>query len=437
MRIDVTGSNIKRIDGEGPAPVEIITREQISKTGATSINELLRFIPAIDVFDQGELASNSPAGSGTGQIRLRGLSETATLVLLNGRRLPVNALYDSGAGAAVDINMIPVSLVERIEILKDGGSAIYGADALAGVINIITRKNYSGIETAARYGISSEGDGEEWGVTLAGGFGDLDKDGYNLMASFDYFKRDPIYRKDRDISKSVDFRRFGAGDYRSSFSPYGNLLDDDFAFTGEQVRPCPPENLTNSRCRYDFNASLLTAYNGADRWSGMLIGSAKVGKDVARRSAEDTLRRIRSRTTFHLGGTVLHRSVHAGRPADDRPQVDALRRQRVSRRDDQVVRLGHRGGLRREQGHQQRQELLQRGPLVPGTRGWTDRRDGGHQRPGAGGEFEGHAEARRQVVGGLLRLPCARMPGTCLPARSAGRWEALSGARSSKTRPTN
>ena len=295
MRIDVTGSNIKRIDGEGPAPVEIITREQISKTGATSINELLKFIPAIDVFDQGELASNSPAGSGTGQIRMRGLSETATLVLLNGRRLPVNALYDSsGAGAAVDINMIPVSLVERIEILKDGGSAIYGADALAGVINIITRKNYTGIETALRYGISSEGDGEEWGVTLAGGFGDLDKDGYNLMASFDYFKRDPIYRKDRDISKSVDFRRFGAGDYRSSFSPYGNLVDDDFAFTGEQVKPCPPENLTNGRCRYDFNASLLTAYNGADRWSGMLIGSAKVGKDMVARGqliyseAEDT-----------------------------------------------------------------------------------------------------------------------------------------------------
>ncbi len=282
-------------------------------------------------------------------------------------------------------------------------------------------------------------------MTLAGGFGDLDKDGYNLMASFDYFKRDPIYRKDRDISKSVDFRRFGAGDYRSSFSPYGNLLDDDFAFTGAQVKPCPPENLTNSRCRYDFNASLLTAYNGADRWSGMLIGSAKVGKDMVARGqliyseAEDTFEAHPVPDYFdHLGGTVLHRSVHAGRPADTDRKSTLFDGNASPRRDDQVVRLGHRGGLRREQGHQQRQELLQRGPLVPGTRVWSDRRDGGHQRPGAGGELEGHAEARRQVVGGLLRLPCARRClDTCQPARSVGRWEALSGARSSKTRPTN
>ena len=86
------------------------------------------------------------------------------LVLLNGRRLPVNALYDAtGAGAAVDVNMIPLSAIERIEILKDGGSAIYGADAVAGVVNFITRKDFQGIEITGRYGISGHGDGEEQG----------------------------------------------------------------------------------------------------------------------------------------------------------------------------------------------------------------------------------------------------------------------------------
>ena len=284
MRVDVTGSNIKRAQSEGPAPVDVITREEIARTGVTNVNELLKYIPSIDIFDQGELASNSPAGSGTGQIRMRGLSETNTLVLLNGRRLPVNAIYDSsGAGAAVDINMIPISLIERVEVLKDGGSAIYGADAVAGVINIITRRDYSGVEGSVRYGISSEGDGEEWGATLTGGWGNMDKDGWNIMASFDYFKRDPIYRKDRDISKSVDFRRFGGPDARSSFSPFGNLIDADGFFTGATVKPCPPELYNGGRCRYDFNTDLLTAYNGADRWSTMFLGSAKVGSNMIAR----------------------------------------------------------------------------------------------------------------------------------------------------------
>src|SRR3982750_82341 len=156
-KVDVTGSNIKRVEGEGALPVEIITREEIQRTGARTVNELLRYIPTIDIYDQGEIASNSPSGSGTATIRMRGLAETNTLVLLNGRRLPVNALYDSsGAGAAVDVNMIPISAIERVEILKDGGSAIYGADAVAGVVNFITRKDFQGIEVTGRYGISSE-----------------------------------------------------------------------------------------------------------------------------------------------------------------------------------------------------------------------------------------------------------------------------------------
>lgn len=286
IRVDVTGSNIKRTDVEGPAPVDIVTREMIQRSGVTTVNELLKYIPSIDIFDQGELSSNSPAGSGTGNIQMRGLSETNTLVLLNGRRLPVNAIYDSsGAGAAVDINMIPIAAIERVEILKDGGSAIYGADAVAGVVNFITRKDYRGVEASVRYGITERDDGEEWGATLTAGGGNLNKDGFNVMGTLDVFKRDPILRKDRDISRSVDFRRFGGPDARSGFAPEGNILDPNtFTPVGRSFRPCPPERTAaNGTCRYDFNASLLTAYNGADRWSGMLLGSAKVGADMIAR----------------------------------------------------------------------------------------------------------------------------------------------------------
>ncbi len=282
IKVDVTGTNIKRVEGENSIPVEIMTREDIKKTGATSVNELLRFIPSIDIYDQGEIASNSPSGSGTATIRMRGLSETNTLVLLNGRRLPVNALYDaSGAGAAVDTNMIPISAIERVEVLKDGGSAIYGADAVAGVVNFITRKDFNGIDVDAHYGIAERGDAQEWGVNLTGGFGNYDKDGFNVLATLDVFKRDPIYRKDRDISKSVDFRRFGGADGRSGFAPQGNYVDPETgAYTGGSVQPCPPANLSGIVCRYDFNQSLLTSYNGADRWAGMVVGSLRVTKDI-------------------------------------------------------------------------------------------------------------------------------------------------------------
>lgn len=282
QKIEVTGSSIKRVSAEGPAPVEVITRKEIERTGATSTNELLKSLSSIDIFDQGELASNSPSGSGTSNIQIRGLSETDVLVLLNGRRLPVNPLHDgSGAGAAVDINMIPISAIERVEILKDGGSAIYGADAVAGVINFITKKNYQAVDLRARYGTSSRSDGEEKSAGVTAGFGDFDTQGFNVLAAFDIFKRDPIYRKDRDISKSVDFRGQGGSDGRSSFSPYGNILNAaGTGFTGETVRPCPPEQLGGGRCRYDFNASLLTAYNGADRMGGLLMGSVKVTDDI-------------------------------------------------------------------------------------------------------------------------------------------------------------
>ncbi len=280
QRVEVTGSAIKRTQVEGPAPLEIIKKQEIERTGATTINELLKSIPTVDIFDQGELTSNSPSGSGTANVRMRNLAESNVLVLLNGRRLPVNGLYDgSGAGAAVDVNMIPLSAIERVEILKDGASAIYGADAVAGVINFITKKDYQGIEVNAGYGSTSKHDGVEQKVGFTAGFGDLNSDHYNVLLAVDYFRRTPILRKNREISKSVDFRRLGGSDGRSVFAPEGNLLDADFEFTGATVLPCPPDKL-NDVCRYDFNSSLLTAYNGADRLSTMLLGSFKVSERI-------------------------------------------------------------------------------------------------------------------------------------------------------------
>jgi len=278
QRVEVTGSAIKRTTVEGPSPVEVVTRKEIERSGATSVNELLHSIPSIDIFDQGELASNSPAGSGTASIRMRGLGESNVLVLLNGRRLPVNALYDSsGAGAAFDINSLPIGAIDRIEILKDGGSAIYGADAVAGVVNFITKTDYQGIEATASYGSSSRSDGKEKRFGLSAGFGDLTKDRFNVLLGLDVFKRDPILRKDRDLSSSADFRSIGGKDGRSGFSPYGNIYDPSTGGYAGPYTPCPAGSLDpDNVCRYDFNKSLLSAYNGADRVSGLAIATVQI-----------------------------------------------------------------------------------------------------------------------------------------------------------------
>lgn len=282
-RVEVVGSAIKRTNAEGVSPVEVLSRKQIERTGATSVNELLRSIPSIDIFDQGELASNSPAGSGTANIAMRGLSSSEVLVLVNGRRMPVNALYDSsGAGAAFDINSLPIGAIERVEILKDGGSALYGADAIAGVINFVTKTDYQGIEAAGSWGRSSRGDGTEKRASLAAGFGDLSTDRFNVLVGLDVLKRDPILRKDRPLSNSVNFTALGGNDARSSFAPTGNVVNPANGANVMPYKECAPDDISkkDGLCKYDFNKSLLTAYNGADRVSAMGVASFQINPDT-------------------------------------------------------------------------------------------------------------------------------------------------------------
>jgi iron complex outermembrane receptor protein len=137
-RIEVTGSNIKRVDTETVAPVQVITREEIEKSGKTTIADVLRDLPANQGNSYNETFTNSfsPGASG---ISLRGLGLKATLTLVNGRRMASYGFAQNLQDTYVDLNSIPTSAVERVEILKDGASAIYGADAVAGVVNIISR----------------------------------------------------------------------------------------------------------------------------------------------------------------------------------------------------------------------------------------------------------------------------------------------------------
>ena len=206
-RVEITGSNIKRLDAETVAPVEVITREQIQRTGQPTVADVLRNIPA-NSGSFGESFSNSFAPGAAG-ISLRGLGQKTTLVLINGRRTSGYGFAQNLQDTFVDLNSIPSAAVERIDILKDGASAIYGSDAIAGVVNVILRKDYRGFEASASLG-QSEGKGDAR-ATLTGGAGDLGADKYNVFATLDVYKRDELMMSDTKFGASRDMRGRYAG----------------------------------------------------------------------------------------------------------------------------------------------------------------------------------------------------------------------------------
>ena len=195
-RVEITGSSIKRIDVEGALPVQTISKDEISKGGFTSTEQLLQSITAAS--SMGGTANATGAGSSTyglATVSLRGLGEERTLVLVNGRRLAIFA----GAGvAAVNVNVIPLAAVERVEVLKDGASGVYGSDAIAGVVNFILSKDYQGFELNASTGTPTRsGGGQNHSVSVVGGFGNLQSDRFNVTFSASLEKDFPIFAKDR------------------------------------------------------------------------------------------------------------------------------------------------------------------------------------------------------------------------------------------------
>ncbi len=204
-RVEVTGSSIKRIDAETALPVQVITREDINRSGAQNTEDLLKTISAANtVLGLTTSQAVGAATSGVSTVSLRGLGSKRTLVLVNGRRVtPFGGVAGGGGGASVDVNSIPVTAIERIEVLKDGASAVYGSDAVAGVINFILRSDYRGAEFSASYGQTTHsGDGESSKAGALVGFGDLNTDRFNVMINASYEKEKAIYGAQRNFARS-------------------------------------------------------------------------------------------------------------------------------------------------------------------------------------------------------------------------------------------
>ncbi|MGD8862892.1 MAG: TonB-dependent receptor [Myxococcales bacterium] len=196
--IVVTGSRVKRTTYSLPSSVQVISREDLEMSGADNMADVVKYLA---INSGSNFNSNvSTAAAGTAQFNLRGLGLNSTLVLLNGRRLVQSAAVSTNGNNFVDVNSIPLQMVERIEVLKGGASAIYGSDAVAGVINIITRKNMNGFEAQVGGLTTDDFDQDEWDVSLsAGAQGERTRVNGTVM----YFERNPLAAKDRQFTQDA------------------------------------------------------------------------------------------------------------------------------------------------------------------------------------------------------------------------------------------
>lgn len=198
QRVEVTGSAIKRIAAEGALPIQVLSQETIAKSGATNVAELIQALPAMQGFTISSIAAGTNSG-GRVTASIHDIGESYTLVLLNGRRLA-----PQGSGSTVNLQAIPMSAVERVEILTDGASALYGSDAIAGVVNFILKRNQQGGDIEANYNTPTTGRaGASKYVSASYGFGDLGVQGYNVLMAYRHDDQSQLKAVDRDFAKSA------------------------------------------------------------------------------------------------------------------------------------------------------------------------------------------------------------------------------------------
>jgi iron complex outermembrane receptor protein len=252
IKVEVTGSNIPRLEGEGSVPLQIITRDDIDRSGATTTMELLDLISANNSLGQVSLPIVIGATTFSNQTAsLRGLGGSSTLVLVNGKRLGV---FSGGISGTEGTNLatIPVSAIQRVEVLLDGASAIYGADAVAGVINFIMKEDYQGAEATLWGGTPTQGShGREWNISATAGYGDLAKDKWNVYGNFFYQEQRPFYDIDRGYSNSSYIPSIGLNSTSGQTFP-GYISTGGI---GSLTFPnCAPSVAIGTRCRYDPNS---------------------------------------------------------------------------------------------------------------------------------------------------------------------------------------
>jgi len=264
QRVEVTGSSIKRLVSETATPLSVLRAEDFARQGLTTAQEVLSRLPANgSMMGSGNAIGGNTSGLPTGgqaSADLRGLGGDKTLVLLNGRRI-ANHPYD---GASVDLNMIPIAALERVEVLRDGASAIYGTDAIGGVINFITKRALNVTTITAEAVAPQHAGADEQRANLSGGFGRFDIDGYNVFGVLDYHRQQVLTSQERAFSStgivpgrglSVTSGTTFPGNYFDAAANNGaGLAGNPYAASG--CLPPLSVAIANGTCRQDYTRQI-------------------------------------------------------------------------------------------------------------------------------------------------------------------------------------
>ena len=280
QRVTITGSNIRGLAAESELPVQVITANDIAHSGKDSITEILSTLTIAGANGLTDTQSFGSFAYGSSGVSLRGLGPTATLILINGRRIAPYSVPDIGKGLTsfVNVDAIPKAAIERIEILKDGASAIYGSDAMAGVINIILRPDFTGGELTANVTANEHNQYRSKDATIAYGLGNLSNDGYNGFVSLDFYKRDKVMLHDVQ-NQVIDSRSYNSDfyytgrPYTQSYSPYPNFYKGvtidpatGTAFVASQTGVASPNCPAGNSWAFNSSFTPPLALCGYDYW---------------------------------------------------------------------------------------------------------------------------------------------------------------------------
>ncbi len=284
-KIEVTGTNIRRADSETGLPVQVITRDDMERAGIQTAQDLVDRISA----HQSAAGHNDAKGIGSASgsfsaASLRGLGSDKTLVLLNGRRL---APYALSLGTTIDISSIPMGAIERVEVLKDGASAVYGTDAIGGVINFILRKDFTGVEVAGTILATQQGGGGSRRATGTVGYGDLQRDGFNAFLNVDYIDQAALKASEREVSRTsyIPWLGFDATSSQSFPANITQRVPNGGGFRRPRnpgvpcVPPCSfPTEHSPDMCRFDY-AAVIDIVPPSEKTTVLFRATKQLGGD--------------------------------------------------------------------------------------------------------------------------------------------------------------
>lgn len=283
QRVEVTGSSIKRTETEAAAAVQVLNRDDIEKTGQTTALGILQTTASVYAGSDSASASSGSFATGSSSASSRGLSKVATLVLVNGRRMPQYGLSDNAREAFTNLDAIPSDAIERVEIFKDGASAIYGSDAIAGVINFVLRKEFTGFRIRSSYKESQHfADDRNRNLSVIAGWGDIDTNGFNTFITAEVYKRDGYTIG--DLRKHYpSWHRLTPGrstwDAKSAYSPTGNYYTSASNYVAAPGCPAGDIDPVDKLCKFDtLPYTGLTTDN--KRTALTSITSFRIGKDI-------------------------------------------------------------------------------------------------------------------------------------------------------------